>query len=156
MDGVIRYICLSNWLSGGELARVQAAGGDCAKVVYAGVGKTDREINEAICNCQGCPYEARYDWAEEVGERCLTRHGVSRPQQTDRIDAILTHPWIGIGAFLAVMFAVFALIFWVAQYPMDWIEQGFTIVGSTVAEWLPPGDFRSLIVDGVIADLSAA
>jgi diaminopimelate decarboxylase len=35
-------------VSGGELARVRAIGGDCSKVVYAGVGKTDREINEAI------------------------------------------------------------------------------------------------------------
>lgn len=35
-------------VSGGELFRVQQAGGDPAKVVFAGVGKTDREIGEAI------------------------------------------------------------------------------------------------------------
>ncbi|HNX26387.1 MAG TPA: diaminopimelate decarboxylase [Phycisphaerae bacterium] len=35
-------------VSGGELARVQAIGGDVKKVVYAGVGKTDREISEAL------------------------------------------------------------------------------------------------------------
>ncbi|MHC4295489.1 MAG: diaminopimelate decarboxylase family protein, partial [Planctomycetota bacterium] len=35
-------------VSGGELARVQAGGGDMSKVVFAGVAKTDREINEAI------------------------------------------------------------------------------------------------------------
>ncbi|MFP3937173.1 MAG: diaminopimelate decarboxylase [Phycisphaerae bacterium] len=35
-------------VSGGELARVQAAGGDPRKVAFAGVGKTDREIREAI------------------------------------------------------------------------------------------------------------
>jgi len=35
-------------VSGGELARVRAAGGDCGKVVFAGVGKTDRQIQEAI------------------------------------------------------------------------------------------------------------
>ena len=40
--------CGFDVVSGGELARVQAAGCDCSKVVYAGVGKTDREINEAI------------------------------------------------------------------------------------------------------------
>jgi len=40
--------CGFDVVSGGELARVTAAGGDMAKVVYAGVGKTDREINEAI------------------------------------------------------------------------------------------------------------
>ncbi len=35
-------------VSGGELARVLAAGADPAKVVFSGVAKTDREINEAI------------------------------------------------------------------------------------------------------------
>ncbi len=40
--------CGFDVVSGGELARAQAAGADCKKIVYAGVGKTDREINEAI------------------------------------------------------------------------------------------------------------
>ncbi len=35
-------------VSGGELYRIQQAGGDPAKVVYAGVGKTDKEIVEAL------------------------------------------------------------------------------------------------------------
>jgi diaminopimelate decarboxylase len=35
-------------VSGGELYRARQAGADMSKVVYAGVGKTDREINEAI------------------------------------------------------------------------------------------------------------
>ena len=35
-------------VSGGELYRVRQAGGDCGKVVYAGVGKTDKEIVEAL------------------------------------------------------------------------------------------------------------
>jgi len=35
-------------VSGGELHRVQQAGGDTSKILYAGVGKTDREIVEAL------------------------------------------------------------------------------------------------------------
>ena len=35
-------------VSGGELARVQAAGGDCRKVVFSGVGKTSAEIDAGI------------------------------------------------------------------------------------------------------------
>ena len=35
-------------VSGGELARVLEIGGDPAKVVYAGVGKTDAEIKQAL------------------------------------------------------------------------------------------------------------
>jgi diaminopimelate decarboxylase len=40
--------CGFDVVSGGELARVLAAGGDPAKVAFAGVGKTDREIREAL------------------------------------------------------------------------------------------------------------
>lgn len=35
-------------VSGGELARAAAAGADPAKIVFAGVGKTDRELTEAL------------------------------------------------------------------------------------------------------------
>ncbi len=35
-------------VSGGELARAQAVGADCRRIVYAGVGKTDKEISEAV------------------------------------------------------------------------------------------------------------
>jgi diaminopimelate decarboxylase len=35
-------------VSGGELYRVQEAGGDTSKIVFAGVGKTDAEIIEAL------------------------------------------------------------------------------------------------------------
>jgi diaminopimelate decarboxylase len=35
-------------VSGGELFRVQQAGGDLSKVMFAGVGKTDQEIIEAL------------------------------------------------------------------------------------------------------------
>ena len=35
-------------VSGGELHRVLQAGGDTSKIVYSGVGKTDREIVEAL------------------------------------------------------------------------------------------------------------
>jgi diaminopimelate decarboxylase len=41
-------------VSGGELYRVQQAGADLAKVVYAGVGKTDEEIVSALQAGIGC------------------------------------------------------------------------------------------------------
>ena len=108
------------------------------------------ETGEGLCDCTGCPYKARYDWAEEVGSRCVNGRTHADASQTDRLDAVLTHPWVGVGMFLGIMFAVFALIFWVAQYPMEWIDSGFAFVGSTIGQWLPPGDLRSLLVDGVI------
>lgn len=41
-------------VSGGELERVRAIGADMSKVVFAGVGKTDREITDALAAGIGC------------------------------------------------------------------------------------------------------
>jgi len=41
-------------VSGGELARVVAAGGDPAKIVFSGVGKTDAELDDALRLGIGC------------------------------------------------------------------------------------------------------
>lgn len=104
----------------------------------------------AFEECASCPFKARFDWAEEVGGRCTVERPAAPSGRTDRIDRLLTHPWVGVGAFLAVMFAIFGLIFWIAQYPMDWIDSGFTAAATALGQWLPPGDLKSLIVEGVI------
>lgn len=100
--------------------------------------------------CNGCAHSTRYAWAEGVASACAARPMQTRRQNTERLDAILTHPVGGVVAFLAVMIAVFYLIFAIADIPMGLIEAGFAWVGDTVAHLLPEGDVRSLIVDGVI------
>jgi ferrous iron transport protein B len=75
-----------------------------------------------------------------------------RWRRTEAIDAVLTHPVVGVIAFFMVMFLIFATIFWIAQYPMDWIETFFTQAGQLVSAVVPErwGDLRSLLTDGVI------
>jgi diaminopimelate decarboxylase len=46
--------CGFDIVSGGELARVRAAGGDPAKVIFSGVGKTRSEMREALAAGIGC------------------------------------------------------------------------------------------------------
>ncbi len=52
--GILKVVrdagCSFDVVSGGELYRVRAAGGDTTKVVFAGVGKTDEEIRFALEN----------------------------------------------------------------------------------------------------------
>ena len=108
------------------------------------------DLPEPACDCGGCPFAMRYDWAEAVGRKCLGGAPRSLGRQTERIDRVLTHPVGGTVAFGGVMLAVFAMIFWIAQYPMDWIEVFFLAAGSFVSSVIPAGDLRSLMVDGVI------
>ncbi len=100
--------------------------------------------------CEGCPFKARFDWAEAVGVRCTASRPRAESRRTDRLDRFLTHPRVGVAAFLGVMFAVFALIFWVAEYPMDWIDRGFAAAGATLDAHLPEGHLESLAIEGII------
>lgn len=56
-------------VSGGELARVLAAGADAARVVFSGVGKTDAEIAAAL----------------RAGVQCLNVESISELQRVNRV-----------------------------------------------------------------------
>ena len=85
-------------VSGGELARVVAAGGDPAKVVFSGVGKSDDELRQAL----------------GLGIRCFNVESPSELEHLDRLAGALdrrapvslrinpdvdprTHPYIATG-----------------------------------------------------------
>ena len=66
------------------------------------------------------------------------------------MDGILLHPLFGWVAFLGIMFAVFWGIFSFARIPMGWIETGQSMVAGWLESLIPPGDLRSLLVDGAL------
>lgn len=70
---------------------------------------------------------------------------------SDKLDSVLLHPVFGWIALVAVMFTVFWAIFSFASIPMDLIDQSLGSFGGWVESLMPPGDFRSLLVDGIIA-----
>lgn len=104
----------------------------------------------ACSTCGGCPFRARFDWAEGVEQRCARKPIGEHDPLTDAADRVLTHPALGIVSFVGIMFLLFALIFWVADYPMRAIEWAFTALGTFVSRTLPAGDVTNLLVDGVI------
>ncbi len=104
----------------------------------------------ACASCGGCPFRARFDWAEEVDKRCARRPMGQHDPMTEAADRVLTHPLLGVASFLGIMFVLFALIFSVADYPSNAIEWAFSSLGSFLVNTLPPGDLTSLFVDGII------
>ncbi len=123
-----------------ELARAIAAQGQ--PVVPAAI--------VACSCCSGCVHGGRFDWAEQVSRRCAPNGSVVRDMWTERIDRVLTHPVVGVLAFFSVMAGVFLTIFWLATFPMDWIDALFGQAQAAMSRVLPEGDFRSLVVEGVI------
>ncbi len=85
-------------VSGGELERVVRAGGDPAKVIFSGLGKTEDEIARAlelgIC-CFNVESEPELDRIEAVAARLQVRAPISLRVNPD-VDAG-THPYISTG-----------------------------------------------------------
>jgi diaminopimelate decarboxylase len=85
-------------VSGGELARVLAAGGDAAKTLFSGVGKSESEIELALARGIGCinvESEAELERVARSARRLARRAPVALRVNPD-IDA-RTHPYISTG-----------------------------------------------------------
>lgn len=110
-------------------------------------------VSQNVCgSCQGCQYAARFDWAEGISNRTVDRSQTqSSPSKTQiAVDKMVTNPITGLICFSIVGIFTFMVIFWFASFPMDFMDGLFGLAGSTVGQWLPEGDLRSLITDGVI------
>jgi ferrous iron transport protein B len=75
-------------------------------------------------------------------------------QQSTRIDKVVTHRFWGFFVFLLVLLIIFQAIFYVAEYPMSWIENGFLALGESIKNNFPKGILTSLLSDGVISGIS--
>jgi ferrous iron transport protein B len=71
------------------------------------------------------------------------------------IDRVVLHPIFG-GPILAFfMFLMFQAVFSWAQYPMDWLEEGFLLLGGQLETLLPEGLITSFVVHGLLSGVSA-
>lgn len=101
--------------------------------------------------CGGCTYASRHDWAEEVSSQAIDSLGSATSlRRSLAIDQIATHPIAGLVCFGLVMLATFLVIFWLARFPMDLIERLFSWAAEFVGTYLPEGDLRSLVTNGLI------
>ena len=90
--------CGFDIVSGGELERVLAAGGQASKVIFSGVGKTQREMRQALQAGIGCfnvESEAELDVLSEVALSMSLRAPVSI-RVNPNVDP-KTHPYISTG-----------------------------------------------------------
>ena len=99
--------------------------------------------------------DLRYAWIGEVLAGAVTRAPSRGRTLTSRLDAVALHPVWGWVVFLALMAVVFQGVFSVAPPLGDAIEAGVNWLGSALGTLLPPGDLRSLVVDGVIAGVGS-
>jgi diaminopimelate decarboxylase len=90
--------CGFDIVSGGELARVLAAGGAPQKIVFSGVGKTSAEIEQALAagiHCFNVESEPELERLSRLASAACTTANISLRVNPD-VDA-RTHPYISTG-----------------------------------------------------------
>lgn len=101
--------------------------------------------------------DRRYRWINQLVHAAVNRPASAKKSLTDRIDKFVTHRYLGIPIFLAVMWTVFKLTTDVSAPYLDWITG---VINGPIANWVVAilsamglGDtwVASLFVDGIIA-----
>ncbi len=94
--------------------------------------------------------ESRYGLIAGALKETVSVSRIDKIQLSDKIDTVMTHPFWAYPIFIAFMWLLFQATFVIGDYPMQWIEAGFALLGEAVSQTLPPGNLRGLLVDGVI------
>ena len=97
----------------------------------------------------------RYRWISRVIDRTVTRHERRTQSRSDRVDAVVLHRVWGPIVFLALMLIVFQAMFSWAQPLANGIQALVALAATGVRAALPPGEFRSLVVDGALGGVGS-
>ncbi len=100
--------------------------------------------------------DRRYGYINGVVRQSLHRPLINRITLTDRIDDIVTHKWLGLPFFFAIMYIMFRLVIDVSAPFLDWTD---AIINGPIANWLSfilnlttaPVWAHSLVIDGIVA-----
>lgn len=102
--------------------------------------------------------------AEEIVQRYsrishIIKQAVSEPSPlkktlfTEKLDDVLLHRVWGYLILLVVLFLLFQSIFWLAEYPMNFIEWTFASLGSWFSSVLPQAWWSDLFINGILAGI---
>ena len=98
---------------------------------------------------------AIHSWADVVSATVTTATpGQTVDRRTEQFDHVLTHPIYGLAAFVAIMGALFWVLFALATVPMDLIEAVFAQLGTLVEGLLPEGAVRELVSQGIVGGIA--
>ena len=88
------------------------------------------------------------NWATQVTAR-TNYQTPAASAWTRRLDRVLLHRWLGPLIFLAVVVAVFQVVFLAGQPLSDWLTEILTRAGAAAVSWLPNNWLRLMLLDGV-------
>lgn len=92
----------------------------------------------------------RYQNIDRIMERAVAKKAQFKELLTEKLDRVLVHRFWGYVIFGLILLTIFQLVFYLAAYPMDWIDSAFLHLANFAKDALPEGPVNSLISNGII------
>ena len=92
----------------------------------------------------------RYQNIDKIIAKVFSKKTQFKELLTEKLDKILVHQFWGYVVFAAILLFIFQMVFFIAAYPMDWIDSGTSWLAGFAGEHLPEGPINSLISNGII------
>ncbi|MDR2237299.1 MAG: ferrous iron transport protein B [Chryseobacterium sp.] len=92
----------------------------------------------------------RYQNVDRILADVISKKAQFKELLTEKLDKILVHKFWGYVVFLGILLVIFQSVFFLAEYPMTWIEDLFSWLSAFTGEHLPEGPINSLISNGII------
>jgi len=94
--------------------------------------------------------ERRYGFAHGLYSEAVKTTAGKSHTKTEKLDSVLTHRWLGIPIFVAILVSMYAMTFVLGKWPQDWLTAAFEFLQGWCGRSLPEGELASLLVDGVL------
>jgi len=95
----------------------------------------------------------RYQNIDKIIAKVLSKEPQFKELLTEKLDRVLVHKFWGYVIFGAILLFMFQSVFFLAEYPMNWISDFFLWLSSFANTHLPAGPINSLIANGIIPGL---
>tara|TARA_B100002051_G_scaffold276740_1_gene327389 strand:- start:3668 stop:5713 length:2046 start_codon:yes stop_codon:yes gene_type:complete len=98
----------------------------------------------------------RYNWLEKLFKEnpiLIDYNKKNKESFTERVDKYLTHPIIGTGLFLGLLFLIFWSLFKFAEYPMMFVEFIMGSIKDFTSNAMSDGLLKDLMIDGVLSGI---
>ncbi len=92
----------------------------------------------------------RYQQIDKIVSKVVAKKQQFKELLTEKLDRVLVHKFWGYFIFAIILLTIFQLVFYLAVYPMDWIDGFFIWFSNFTKENLPNGPINSLISNGII------
>ena len=96
--------------------------------------------------------QKRYQRIRLVVQKSVEENTIEKKKLfSDKLDSYFLHRTWGYLIMGIVLFILFQSVFWIAEYPMNAIEEGVGFLGGYLGSIMDPGWFTDLLINGVLA-----